>query len=259
MRTLLVQRVITHAPDLKSFYVPREVEVTPGQFVLLWLPGVDEKPFSISGISDEFLEITIKAVGPFTKAMMGVEAGQRIGLRGPFGRGFRAVGPSIIVGGGCGVAPVRLLAQEMARDGTEFALLLGARSAADIMFRDEYERAGALLVTEDGSLGKRGLVTDQLEELIAQGRWEHLYAAGPEGMLLAIRDLADEHLLDYQLSFERYMKCGIGICGHCCMDGTGIRMCTEGPILSKKDLTGVTDLGLPHRDATGARFNPPLP
>ncbi len=256
MRTVPVQRVLTHAPDLKSFYVPRAFDVAPGQFVLIWLPGIDEKPFSVSSVDDNSLEITIKSVGPFTRAMMDVGVGQRIGLRGPFGRGFRHTGPAVIVGGGCGVAPVRYLAQEMARTGLEFELLLGTRTASELMFRDEYRRAGAWLVTEDGSLGTRGLVTDRLRELLAQGRHEHVFAAGPEGMLLAIRDLADQHLLDYQLSFERYMKCGIGICGHCCVDGTGIRMCSEGPVLSRGDLAGIEDLGLPHRDATGARNRP---
>ncbi len=256
MRTVPVQRVLTHAPDLKSFYVPRAFDVAPGQFVLIWLPGIDEKPFSVSSVDDNSLEITIKSVGPFTRAMMDVGVGQRIGLRGPFGRGFRPTGPAVIVGGGCGVAPVRYLAQEMARTGLEFELLLGTRTASELMFRDEYRRAGAWLVTEDGSLGTRGLVTDRLRELLAQGRHEHVFAAGPEGMLLAIRDLADQHLLDYQLSFERYMKCGIGICGHCCVDGTGIRMCSEGPVLSRGDLAGIEDLGLPHRDATGARNRP---
>jgi len=253
MRTYQVQRVVTHAPDLKSFYFPRDMDINPGQFVLAWLNGIDEKPFSVSGVDDDYLEITIKAVGPFTNAMMEVSAGQRVGLRGPFGRGFRLAGPALVVGGGCGVAPVRYLAQEMARTGTEFELVLGVRTADELMFRDEYHRAGAWLVTEDGSLGTRGLVTDRLKELLAQGRHSHIFAAGPEGMLLAIRDLAEEHLLDYQLSFERYMKCGVGICGHCAVDGTGIRMCVEGPVLSKKDLEGITDLGIPHRDATGAR------
>ena len=258
MRTVPVRRVVVHAPDLKSFYLPREFHVAPGQFVLLWLPGVDEKPFSVSGVVDEFLEVTIKAVGPFSRAMMDLAAGQRIGLRGPFGRGFDPAGPAILVGGGCGVAPVRHLAREMARTGLEFELLLGARTATDLMFRDEYRRAGAWLVTEDGSLGTRGLVTDRLRELLAQGRHRHLFAAGPEGMLLAVREIADRHLVDYQLSFERYMKCGIGICGHCSMDGTGIRMCCEGPVLSRQDLAGITDLGLPHRDAAGARAPRPL-
>jgi len=253
MHTVPVARVVTHARDLKSFYLPRDFDVAPGQFVLAWLPDVDEKPFSVSAIVDDFLEITVKAVGPFTRAMMDVSEGTLIGVRGPFGRGFQPAGPAVIVGGGCGVAPVRFLAREMARAGLEFEFLLGVRTAADLMFPDEHRRAGARLVSEDGSLGTRGLVTDRLRELLARERYEHLFAAGPEGMLLAVRDLAEEHLLDYQLSFERYMKCGLGICGHCAMDGTGIRMCCEGPVLSKQDLAGVTDLGLPHRDATGQR------
>jgi len=253
MRTVAVKRVVAHAPDLKSFYLPRRFDVAAGRFVMLWLPGVDEKPFSVSSVLDDLLEITVKAVGPFTRRMMDLAEGGLVGLRGPFGRGFRPASPAVIVGGGCGVAPVRSLAREMAESGLEFELLLGVRTASDLMFADEYRRAGVRLVSEDGSLGSRGLVTDRLRELLSRERYGHLFAAGPEAMLLAVRDLAEEHLLDYQLSFERYMKCGIGLCGHCAMDGTGIRMCCEGPVLSGDDLAGVTDLGLPHRDATGRR------
>ncbi|MBM4371935.1 MAG: dihydroorotate dehydrogenase electron transfer subunit [Deltaproteobacteria bacterium] len=254
MRTRPVRRVVTHAADLKSFLLDRDMDPVPGQFALLWLPGVGEKPFSFSDVGDDFLEITVRAVGPFTRAMMGVVPGDLVGLRGPFGRGFRiGTGPALLAGGGCGIAPLRHLAGEMTRRGVDFEMVLGVRTAEELMFPDDFRAAGAHLMTEDGSLGTRGLVTDRLRELLSLGLHREVFASGPEGMLLAVRDLAEQHLLDWQLSFERYMKCGIGLCGHCAMDGTGIRMCVEGPVLSRSELRGVTDLGLPHRDATGAR------
>lgn len=252
MTTQPVLSVLEHGESLKSFYFQQRFAVEPGQFVLLWLPGVDEKPFSVSDIADGRMEITVKAVGPMTRAMMAVSPGQRIGIRGPFGRGFSPVGPALVIGGGCGAAPVRYLARRLQRDHVACNVVLGARTAADIPFRDEYA-GSATLVTEDGSIGHAGRVTDVLPDMLAQGGYRRACAAGPEGMLLAVRALCEARGLDYELSFERYMKCGVGICGHCAMDGSGLRMCVEGPVLGPRDLLGATDLGRAHRDATGAR------
>jgi dihydroorotate dehydrogenase electron transfer subunit len=72
-------------------------------------------------------------------------------------------------------------------------------------------------------------------------------------MLARILEIADERDIDVQLSFERYMKCGIGICGQCCLDGSGIRVCVEGPVLRREEIRETTEIGLPHRDATGTR------
>lgn len=229
------------------------MNAAPGQFVLLWLPGVDEKPFSVSGVDDAWIEITIKAVGPFTRAMMDVTEGTRLGLRGPFGHGFELRDPAILLGGGCGIAPIRYLADKMDKEKIDFDLLLGVRTKSDLMFCDHYRESDAWLVSDDGSLEHKGLVTDRLAEILKNRPTATIFAAGPEAMLLAIREIANTKGIPYQLSFERYMKCGIGLCGHCAMDGSGIRLCVEGPVLSEEDLQGITDMGLPHRDATGAR------
>src|SRR5512137_2598215 len=89
MRTWPLREVIVHTEGLKSFRFDRAFDVEPGQFITLWLPGVDEKPFALSGIGPDWLEITIRAVGPFTRRMMDVSPGTWLGLRGPFGKGFR--------------------------------------------------------------------------------------------------------------------------------------------------------------------------
>ncbi len=253
MKTLAIRRVVEHNPTLKSFYLDDPGAGEPGQFVMLWLPGVDEKPISISHRGNGELELTVKAIGPFTRALMALGPGERLGLRGPFGHGFEIADGGLLVGGGCGVAPLHFLAERMAEQRLSFTVMLGGRNRADIMFVDDYARRGCCIATEDGSEGDTGLVTARLIEQIEETGCKTIYGAGPEPMLLAVHEIARQHDLPVQLSFERYMKCGVGICGQCCLDGSGARVCVEGPVLDDAQLAQVTELGQPHRDATGAR------
>ncbi len=254
MKTYPILDILTHAPDLKTFYVPLlDQPVLPGQFVMLWLPGVDEKPFSVSNLQGDRMEITIRAVGPYTQQLFQCQPGQFLGVRGPFGNGFKPVDHTLVVGGGCGVAPVRYLALHLADQGLKHRMVVGARSIQDLMFADYYKQTPQDVATDDGSFGHHGYVTDLVRPLLFSGQFKCLAASGPEPLLLALRQLALEAKVPVQLSFERYMKCGIGICGQCCMDGSGIRLCVEGPVLDEAQLAGITELGLPHRDATGQR------
>ena len=103
------------------------------------------------------------------------------------------------------------------------------------------------------SLGVKGLVTEPVKSVLAQGNIDCIYACGPEGMLVALLDLAEEYDVDCQFALERYMKCGIGLCGSCCLDGPGSRVCVEGPVFSRDQLSRITEFGKPHRGPTGAR------
>jgi dihydroorotate dehydrogenase electron transfer subunit len=253
MKTFPVRSVEVHREDIRSFTFAGIEPALPGQFVTLWLPGVDEKPFSVSNVVDGITEVTVLAVGPFSQAMMAVKVGDRVGIRGPFGRGFSLEGPALLVGGGMGIAPLRFLAEEMVRREVMHTVLLGSRTRSGIIFRREFAEDGTRFATEDGTLGRQGLVTDLLADELSTGRFGRLYACGPEAMLVAVRRLAEEHRVPYQLAMERYMKCGIGVCGQCSLDGSGIRVCKEGPVLDATDLAGVTEFGLSHRDASGRR------
>lgn len=258
MKTYPILNIRTHAPDLKTFYMPLLPErIAPGQFLMVWLPGVDEKPFSVSNVLSDRIEITVRKLGPYTSKLFECEPGQYLGMRGPFGNGFKPVANTLIVGGGCGVAPVRYVAKYMEQRNMPFEMVVGIRTISDLMFREEYIRSGTDIATDDGSYGHKGFVTDLVRPLLASRKFDCLSASGPEPLLLALRQLALEARVPVQLSFERYMKCGIGICGQCCMDGTGIRLCVEGPVLNEQQLAGITELGLPHRDATGQRKESP--
>jgi dihydroorotate dehydrogenase electron transfer subunit len=254
MKTWPIRRIVRHRHDIISFSFERSFDAYPGQFVGLWLPGVDEKPISISNLTVDELELTVKAVGPFTRRLLEVQEGDRLGIRGPFGRGFSFVPDTLLIGGGMGIAPLRFLAERLRRAELPHTLLFGVRTAAELMFRETCENhPDAFLTAEDGSLQLSGRVSDHFEKILDHRVVRRLAAAGPEPMLLAVRELGRRFGLPVELSFERYMKCGIGLCGQCCMDGSGIRVCIEGPVLTEAELSQVTELGLPHRNAAGKR------
>jgi dihydroorotate dehydrogenase electron transfer subunit len=250
---LPILRVIEHGPDTRSFVLPAPFPRSlPGQFVFAWLPGLGEKPFSISEHHDDELELTVKALGPFSRAMMELEPGDKLGLRGPYGSHFAPAGPAVLLGGGIGIAPIRFLARQLERQGHSAPILLGARSADEHVFVADFGRLGARFATDDGSLGHHGFVTRLLDDLELSADTT-LCACGPEPMLVGVARAAESRGLPVQLSMERYMKCGLGICGQCCMDGSGLRCCVEGPVLDDTQLATITELGQPHRDGTGRR------
>ena len=166
MHSYPILRVVEHSDSLRSFYFEATADVLPGQFIMVWIPGVDEKPFSVSDIHQGRMEVTVKALGPFTRRLMQCRVGDLVGLRGPFGLPFVATDDALIVGGGCGVAPVRFLHQTMKRQGRPCTFLVGTRLAGELMFRDEYGAGDVIIVTDDGSLGEARLLPDKAAELL---------------------------------------------------------------------------------------------
>lgn len=255
MKTYPVVDVKTHHPEMRSYYFSQiDDHIQPGQFFNLWLPGVDEKPFSVSDVYQGMMEITVKAVGSFTRAFMAVKRGDLVGIRGPFGKGFTMHQHALLIGGGMGIVPLRYLARKLREKGFHFEVILGGRTEKDIPFITEFsEWAPTTYVTEDGSMGYQGLVTQYIRDIIGRSKLSHIYSSGPEGMLVRVMEETSAQGLDYEISFERYMKCGIGICGQCVVDGSGIRLCKEGPVLNREEAEKVTEWGMAHRDATGRR------
>jgi dihydroorotate dehydrogenase electron transfer subunit len=130
---------------------------------------------------------------------------------------------------------------------------LGARTALDLPYVAKFRELGVDLViaTDDGSLGQKGYITDVV--LHSTIRPSHaIYACGPEMMLRALYHLCRERGLSGQMSLERYMKCGFGICGQCSLDG--YLVCTDGPVFNVDQLDGLRDFGRTHRSATGRRL-----
>jgi dihydroorotate dehydrogenase electron transfer subunit len=231
-----VVKLAEESPKVQTLMLDVHLEAEPGQFVMAWLPGVDEKPFSL--VRADPVMLTIARVGPFTTAVHALSEGDRLWVRGPLGRPFTlppagAAGPGLpllLVGGGYGVAPLYFLADCALAAGWGVGMVIGARTAADVVFVDRFESLGVPVVvtTDDGSLGQRGVATDAAERLMGQTTFQALYACGPEPMLKAVEGLARDRELPAQLSYERYMRCGFGVCGSCTREGWLV--CRDGPV-----------------------------
>lgn len=188
----------------------------PGQFVMVWLPGVGEKPFSIAAAAP--LALTISDVGPVSHALNEIGVGEKVWIRGPFGQGYRLIGKRhLLVGGGYGAAPLAFLAEEALKQGHQVGVCLGAKTEEDLLMESKLSGMGCLMrvATNDGSKGLKGLVTEQVEKAILEDKPDCLYACGPTGMLLALADICKQHNLPCQLSFEGLIRCGVGLCGSC--------------------------------------------
>jgi dihydroorotate dehydrogenase electron transfer subunit len=207
----------------------------PGQFAMLWLPGVDEKPFSIA--DREPLSFAIAKVGPFSQALHGLNPGDTIWFRGPFGNGYSIhTGRNLLVGGGYGAAPLYFLAKALiaaaGKGGPRPVVALGARTRTELLFVPRFTELGleVCVATEDGTEGVRGRVTEALKPLIDGGKIGRLYSCGPEAMLDALAVLCAARGIPAELSREAYMRCGIGLCGACEHDGRLV--CMDGPVFS---------------------------
>jgi len=206
------------------------LEAQPGQFVMAWLPRVNEKPFSL--VDDDPITLTIVQVGPFTERVQRLRAGDEFYLRGPLGHGFSLTGERpLLVGGGCGAAPLAFLAKRLAAARRPATVALGARTASELLLAERFARWGAEvhISTDDGSAGERGLVTALAVQLLSTGRHDRIYACGPRPMLDGVSMFCRERAVPGELSWEAYMRCGIGVCGSCDR-GDGLLVCKDGPV-----------------------------
>lgn len=192
------------------------LDAQPGQFVMVWLPGLGEKPFSIASI-DPF-SLLVVDVGYFSHALHQLSVGDPVWAKGPLGQGFSIEGDKLIlVGGGYGSAPLLPLAKAAQAINKRVEVCLGAQIASGVLLSEDFEHLGCRvsISTDDGSLGERGLVTTIVEKALQTANFDTLYACGPTGMLSALAQLCRNYKLAYQLSWEAHMRCGMGLCGSC--------------------------------------------
>ena len=228
----------------------------PGQFYMLaaggrWGGERGERPFlprafsfarvrPLAGGAGADLQFLLEQVGPGTRQLAELAGGDPLALLGPLGAGFTAPGAGsgpVLVGGGIGTAPLLCWDDELRADGVEAPVLLGFRSAA-------HAEAAALFAgrpdvsTDDGSAGRRALVTEPLREHLERDPRTTVYACGPEPMLDAVRALCGELGVPAQLALEAGMACGYGACFGCVVptvDGFA-RVCIDGPVFAAERL-----------------------
>ena len=222
--------IVRETSHVKTFVLDGGVVAQPGQFVMVWLPRLNEKPFSL--VNDDPLTLAVARVGPFSCRLHELNVGDRLWVRGPLGRGFDIEGERILlVGGGYGVAALAFLARRATRVRHKM-VVIGAVTKDDLLFQDRFAESGCevMLVTEDCSAGVGGLCTDAAKALLSEARFDVLYACGPEGMLDKLERICRQQGIPGQLSKEAYMRCGMGVCGSCQRDG--LLVCKDGPVFS---------------------------
>ncbi|MGI9646361.1 MAG: FAD/NAD(P)-binding protein [Ilumatobacteraceae bacterium] len=232
----------------------------PGQFAMLWVPGVGEIPISYSGIGpDRRVEHTVRAVGPTSSALASVQPGDTVGVRGPFGRGWQLGGLGdrdlLIVAGGLGLAPLRPvvdLAVAVGLEAHSVRLFVGAREPSGILYAGEIEDRFAPLAprvsVDHAAAGWHGAVGPV--SVVLAGEYDRpddvaALVCGPEVMMgvisrqLVAGGVAPERI---QVSLERNMQCGVGHCGHCqlgplftCVDGPVVGWDVARPLLAVRE------------------------
>jgi dihydroorotate dehydrogenase electron transfer subunit len=230
----------------------------PGQFLMLWIPGVDEIPLSIlDADEDGTVTVAVKKVGDATRALHGMKAGQLLGVRGPFGNWFSTRrGRSLMVSGGTGVAPLLFLTKRLLSEGADVTFVIGAKTKGELLLMSELEglcSAGRLVATtEDGSRGLRCLVTEPLERMLAERKPDVMYTCGPEQMMRRVFDLGEEKGVEVEASLERLMRCAVGLCGSCIIGK--YRVCRDGPVFRTERLREVrSEFGFSRRGFDGSR------
>ena len=238
-------RLVVRAPKIAPL-------IQPGQFAHVRVPSLKDallrRPFSIFQVKGDTFSILYKTVGKGTDALARTKSGEELSVIAPLGHGFtvpkRGGEIPLLVAGGYGMAAMYLLAQRSPQKGIVF---VGGRKRVDILCEKEFEALGwdVQVTTEDGSHGKKGIVTDLLlAELKRKAKVPHrkVFACGPTGMLKAVGKIADEFKVPAELSMDEHMCCGVGTCLTCVIpvkSNSGWeyqRTCTEGPVFDARQI-----------------------
>jgi len=261
LRTTRILNVKTESPTVKTFTFKDKgcVRAKPGQFLMFWIPGVDEIPLSILDTNEDgAVSVAVKKVGEATQALHSKKVGEIVGLRGPFGNSFTLKeGKILMVGGGTGTAPLLFLAKKLTSKTIKLVFVIGAKTKKELLFIDKLEeicgKRDLVATTEDGSYGIKCLATTPLESLLAKERFDVIYTCGPEQMMRKVLDLAEKHGITLEASLERLMRCAIGLCGSCVVGK--YRVCRDGPVFTASQLKEAkSEFGVSKRNFSGKRI-----
>jgi dihydroorotate dehydrogenase electron transfer subunit len=227
------------------------LSASPGQFVHVRIPGnrslVLRRPISISYADDRngMIELVYQIAGKGTRILAAMKQGDTINLLGPLGRGFVITGAEqnvFLVGGGCGVAPLRFIAKKW--PDLKLYSFLGFRSLSAAYLYEEFSEFSkeTHVATEDGSLGSMGYITELVHNALKDRKPDLILSCGPVPMLKKIQELAGQYGVPCQLSLEEKMGCGIGGCLVCSCSIAGEnglqykRVCADGPVFRSEEV-----------------------
>jgi len=255
IRTARVRKVAEENYRVKTIELDCDMQsALPGQFLMVWIPGIGEKPMSIGNSNP--LTISVASVGKVSGELHALRAGSLLSFRGPFGKPFSIPEKAkriLVIGGGYGVVPMYFLAKVARENKITPLAVIGARTAKDIVWEKQLFSVckEVFVTTDDGTRGKKGNVMAEAQWLIEGKKIDAAYACGPERMVEAVAKLCVSYKVPCEVSVERYMKCGVGVCGSCAIDGK--LCCVDGPVFSAEEALSFPEFGKAHRDASGRR------
>jgi len=226
--------------------------ILPGQFVNIRIDNREDlilrRPFSVALVKPEksLFEIVYRVVGKGTSAMTDLQPDDVVDLLGPLGKGFRIPEKAtncLLLGGGCGIAPLWGVADKLYRVNSKMTVMLGFKSSAMVFGEDVFRAydADTFITTDDGSYGLKGFVSEHLEKVMDQ-QIDRAYVCGPTPMIRAVTPILKQANVACEISLEAYMGCGFGVCLSCVIsvrNGEAIekqRVCTEGPVFRLEDI-----------------------
>jgi len=233
--------------NVRLFKIRHKISADPGQYILIWAPRIGEAPFSISDLYEDVFELLIAKKGKVTGYLFERKPNDIIRFRGPYGRGFSIVkGRAMLIGGGYGVAPFPLLMRRLKEVGSRVDVFLGFKDRGSAIKLKTLESMAEKIVitTEDGSIGVKGVITD----VIPDSGYDLAYVCGKERMAY---EILRKIKIDAEVSLERIMRCGLGICGSCALNG--FRVCVDGPVFRGKDLMISDEFGKFWRGMNGRK------
>jgi dihydroorotate dehydrogenase electron transfer subunit len=235
-------------------------DIKPGQFASILVEPANDtflrRPFSIHNVdvAHRTIKFYVQKKGKGTEQLSKLTTNDSVDVIFPLGNGFSIkngesrmendgqkpnsqFSSQLLIGGGCGIAPLLYLAKTLNQKNIRPTILIGGRSKKNILCIEEFVKYGKVLVTtEDGSLGDKGFVTEH--SIFHQQKFDQIYCCGPEPMMKAVAKIAIEQNIPCQISLENMMACGIGAC-LCCVTQTknGHQcVCTEGPVFDVSEL-----------------------
>jgi dihydroorotate dehydrogenase electron transfer subunit len=245
VRAATVTKVVLETAQDATVEFRDEAPMEPGQFFMIWVYGAEEVPMSSSLIAPGGKRaVTARNFGATTARMRELKPGDRIGVRGPFGKGFTMEWRKpLFVGGGVGMSSIVTAIDAWAARGRKPVVVVGGRTEGDLLYERRLRRLGAQVhvTTDDGSKGTRGTAVARAAELLDEGKFSHVVSCGPERMLVALLEAAARRRVKAEFAVERYMKCAMGVCDICAIDG--VRVCRDGPVFGSAFLQASKQFG----------------
>lgn len=264
-RIVQIEEIISETPTVKTLVFKDRLSyfAKPGQFLMIWIPRIEEIPMSVMINSKEgYAAVTIRKFGVGSTGLFGRKKGDLIGLRGPYGNRFilrKKYRKILIIGGGTGLVPLLRLVSFASKEKVRSTIVMGAKTKAEVFFEKitkniiRGNNCSLLVCTDDGSYGIKGTTVTLMSKLVRDESFDCVFTCGPELMMKAVLDISNQNSIPVQASLERYMKCGIGICGSCCLDSSLV--CQDGTVFDGRQLSKMLDFGFSYRDKDGQKIN----